>query len=185
MLALGILPTALVTRYYGVLPNRFVIQWDTFGNTTVIGTRPSTVLMIANIGAVLALTATAIAIWQHRALLALRMRRAYLGLSIAQLVAINLTCAMIVGEALGLQLKIKPMVPPAMAVLLFAAGILCRRIDQSQNNRLARIAAIAFAAGGILFLALSAIAMNAVVGYYASALAMVAMVALALPQRDA
>lgn len=183
MLVLGLLPTALVTRYYDILPHRLVIQWDAFGNTTIIGTRASTVLMIANVAAVVALLATAIAVWQHQALVALRMRRAYLALNLAQIAAINLTCAMIVSDALGLQLKIKPMVPPAMAVLLFAAGVLCWRMDWGRG-RLVPIAAIILAGGGVLLLAFSAIAANQVVGYYASAFAVVAMAALVLPQAN-
>lgn len=182
MLALGLFPTALVSHYYDVLPNRLIIRWDMFGNTTIIGTRASTVLMIANVAAVIALSATAIAVWQHRSLVALGMRRAYLGLNLAQIVAINLTCAMIVTEALGFSLKIKPMVPPAMAVLLFAAAVLCRRIDQGRASRAARIAAIALGALSLALLAFSAIAANEVVGYYASAVAALAMVALALPE---
>lgn len=184
IIALGLVPTALVTQYYGILPQRLVIQWDTFGNITVIGTRPRTVLMIANVAAVVALTATAVSIWQHRTLLQLGMRRAFLGLNLAQIVAINLVCAMLVSDALGLQLKIKPMVPPAMAVLLFAAGILCWRMHQSQANALARAAAVALIGAALVLLSFSAIAANAVVGYFASAIALLAMAALALsPER--
>src|SRR6185295_2981686 len=105
MLVFGFLPTALVTRYYHVLPRRLVIQWDMFGNTTIIATRASTVLMIANVAAVIALAAIAVAMWQHRSLIALGMRRAFLALNLAQITVINLTCAMLVSDALGLQLK--------------------------------------------------------------------------------
>lgn len=181
MLVFGFLPTALVTRYYHVLPRRQVIQWDMFGNTTIIGTRATTVLMIANVAAVIALAATAVGMWQHRSLVALGMRRAYLALNLAQLAVINLTCAMIVSDALGLQLKIKPMIAPAMAVLLFAAGVLVWRME---GGRLARIGAIALSATGVFILALSAIAANQVVGYYASAFALAAMAALLLPQES-
>lgn len=181
MLALGFLPTALVTHYYDVLPNRLIIRWDMFGNTTFIGTRASTLLMIANAAAVIALSATAIAAWQHRTLVELGMRRAYLGLNLAQIVAINLTCAMVVTEALGMRLTIKPMVPPAMALLLFAASVLCWRIDQGGDSRLARIAAIVLGAASVGLLAFSAIAANEVVGYYASAVAALGMAALLLP----
>lgn len=178
MLVFGFLPTALVSRFYDVLPRRMVVQWDMFGNITVIGTRASTVLMVANIAAVIALAATAIAIWQHRSLVALGMRRAFLALNLGQITAINLTCAMIVSDALGLELKIKPMIAPAMAVLLFAAGVLCWRIE----GRLARISSVALGGAGVLILVLSAVASNQVVGYYASAFAIAAMIALLLPQ---
>ena len=179
MLVFGFLPMALVTRYYNVLPRRLVIQWDVFGNTTIIGTRASTVLMIANVAALIALAAIVVGLWQHRSLVALGMRRSFLALNLAQLAVINLTCAMIVSDALGLQLKIKPMIAPAMAVLLFAAGVLVWRME---GGRFARIGAIALSATGVFILALSAIAANQVVGYYASAFALVAMAALLLPQ---
>ncbi len=182
MLALGLLPTALVTRYYDVLPNRLVIQWDSFGNTTFIGTRSSTALMIANVAAVVALVGIAVAVWQQRTLVTLGIRRAFLALNLAQIVAINLTCAMLVSDALGLQLAIKPMIPPAMAVLLFAAGVLCWRVDRAPGRSLTRVLAVALGSAGVLFLALCAITVNAAVGYYASAFALLAMVALALPE---
>jgi hypothetical protein len=182
IIVLGLVPTALVTQYYGILPQRLVIQWDTFGNITVIGTKPRTVLMIANIAAVAALTAIAVSVWQQRTLVQLGMRRAFLGLNVAQIVAINLVCAMIVTDALGLRLKIKPMVPPAMAVLLFAAGILCWRMYQSGAGALARAAAVVLVGASLVLLAFSAIAVNAVVGYFASAIALLAMAAIALPE---
>jgi len=182
LIALGLIPTALVSHYYGILPQRLVLQWDTFGNITVIGTKPRTVLTIANVAAVVALTAVAVAVWQQRTLLQLGLRRAFLGLNLAQIVAINLVCAMLVSDALGMRLTIKPMVPPAMAVLLFAAGILFWRLQQSGANAVARAAAVALMGAGLVLLAFSAVAMNAVVGYFASALALLAMAALALPQ---
>lgn len=182
IIALGLIPTALVTHYYGILPQRLVIQWDTFGNITVIGTKPRTVLMIANVAAVVALTAIAVAIWQHRTLLQLGLRRAFLGLNLAQIVAINLVCAMLVSDALGMRLTIKPMVPPAMAVLLFAAGILFWRMQQGGANAVVRAVAMVLIGGSLVLLAFSAVAVNAVVGYFASAVALLAMAALALPQ---
>ena len=183
MLALGLLPTALVTRYYDILPNRLVIQWDTLGNTTIIGTRSSTALMIANVAAVVALVGIAVAVWQQRTLVMLGVRRAFLALNLAQIVAINLTCAMIVSDALGLRLTIKPTIPPAMAVLLFAAAVLCWRVDPVSGKSPTRGFAVALGAAGLLLLGFSAIVVNAAVGYYASAFALLAMVALALPER--
>lgn len=181
LVVLGAAPLALVTRYYGVLPNRLVVQWDTFGNTTVIGTRPASVLMIANIAAVVALVAIAVSIWQNRALVAIGARRAFLALNIAQIVVIGLTCAMIVSDALGLHLAIRPAIAPVMAVLLFAGAVLCYRAS-AQGDGLGRIAAYALAIGAIGLLGFAAIAANAVVGYYASAFALLAMAALALPE---
>jgi uncharacterized membrane protein len=181
LIALGVAPLALVTRYYGVLPNRLVVQWDTFGNTTVIGTRPASVLMIANIAAVVALVAIAVAIWQNRALVSIGARRAFLALNFAQIVAIGLTCAMIVSDAMGLQLAIRPAIPPVMAVLLFAGAVLCYRASPPGTG-LGRIGAYALGVAAFGLLALSAIAANAVVGYYASAFALLAMAALALPE---
>lgn len=183
IIVLGVVPTALITQYYGVLPQRLVIQWDTFGNITVIGTKPRTVLMIANVAAVVALTAVAVSVWQQRTLFQLGMRRAFLSLNLAQIVAINLVCAMIVTDALGLRLKIKPMVPPAMAVLLFAAGVLCWRMYQSGAGGLARTAGIVLMGAGLILLAFSAVAVNAIVGYFASAIALLAMAAIALPEK--
>jgi len=184
-LVLGLAPTALVTHFYNVLPNRVVIRWDSFGNVTIVGTRPDTILMVANVAAVLALASIAVAIWQQKALVALGMRRAYLALNLAQIVAINLVSAMIVSDALGLRLTIKPMVPPAMAVLLFAAGILCRRMDQNAPNVWARTASLVLLSAGPALLIFSAIGANAVVGYYASGIAVVAMAAIALPPSGA
>ena len=180
LLALGVLPTVFVTQYYGVLPNRLVVQWDMFGNLTVIGTRSRTVLTIANVAALIAFTSTAVAIWQNRALAEFGLRWPYLAASLAQVLAINLTCAMIVTDALGYGLTLKPAIPPAMAVLLFACGLLVWRIDRG-GSQLARGLGAALAAAGPLLLAFSAIAANAVVGYYASGFALLAMAALALP----
>ena len=182
VLAFGVLPTVLVTQYYGVLPNRLVVQWDMFGNLTVIGTRARSVLMVANAAALIAFTSVAVAIWQNSALIALGLRRSYLAASFAQIAAINLTCGMIVTDALGYGLTLKPTIPPAMAVLLFACGVLVWRIDQG-GSRLARGAAIALLTGGPLLLAFSAIAANVVVGYYASAFALLAMAAIVVPAR--
>jgi hypothetical protein len=182
MIAMGFAPVALVLRFYGVLPNRTVIRWDVFGNTTVIGTRPATVLTIAVVGAAIAVVAVLIGALQHRALAALALRRPYLALNLAQLTAIALTCSMVVSEALGFQIKFKPMIPPAMSVLVFAAGVLCWRLE-GQRAGLARWLAVALIVGAAGLLAFSAIAMNAVVGYYASGLAALAMAAIALPEQ--
>lgn len=182
LVVLGAVPLALVTRYYGVLPNRLVVQWDTFGNTTVIGTRPASVLMMANIAAVVALVAIAITIWQNRALAQIGARRAFLALNFAQIIAIGMTCAMIVNDAMGLGLAIRPAIPPVMAVLLFSGAVLCYRAAGSGGG-LGRMAAFALAAAAVGLLAFSAIAANAVVGYYASAFALLAMAALALPEK--
>lgn len=179
LLALGLAPVPVVLTYYNVLSNRTVIQWDMFGNTTIIGTRPSTVLTIAYVGAAIAVTAVLVAISQHRALVELGLRRAYLMLNFAQVVAIDLTCLMIVTDALGMRLTLKPTIPPAMAVLLMAGAVLCWRLGQGAVRVLAWLLGIA--AFGIL--ALGAIAANAVVGYYAAAFALLAMAAVALPDR--
>jgi len=183
MTVLGFTPIALVMRFYDVLPNRLVARWDAFGNVTVIGTRPGTILMVADIAALIALTAIAISIWQQKTLVTLDMRRAYLALNLSQLAVINLVSAMIVSDALGFGLTLKPTVPPAMAVLIFSAGLLCRRMDQARPSAWARAASVALLAAGPLFLAFSAVAANAIVGYYASAVAAVAMAAVALPGR--
>jgi hypothetical protein len=183
LIALGMLPTALVTQYYAILPHRLVVQWETMSKITVIGTRPATVLMVANIAAAIALIGTAIAVWQHRMLSELGMRRPFFGLNAAQVVAINLLCAMIVSDALGLQLRIKPAIAPAMAVALFAAGMLAWRIHQGNASKTARAAAFVLLAGAVLFLAAAAVSSHSVVGYFASALAVLAMAAVALPER--
>lgn len=183
LIALGMLPTALVTQYYAILPHRLVVQWETMSKITVIGTRPATVLMVANIAAAIALIGTAIAVWQHRALSELQMRRPFFGLNAAQVVAINLLCAMIVSDALGLQLRIKPMIAPAMAAALFAAGMLAWRIHQGNASKAARAAAFVLLAGAVALLAAAAVSSNSVVGYFASALAALAMAAVALPAR--
>jgi hypothetical protein len=179
MAVLGAVPTALVMHYYGVLPQRLVLQWDTFGNITVIGTRPGTVLTVAHVAGLVALTGILVSAFQNRTLVELGLRRAFLALNLAQIVAINLVCAMLVNDALGLRLKIKAMIPPAMAVLLFAAGVLFWRMQGGP----ARAAGGVLMAGGLLMLVSCAIAADAAVGYFASALAVLAMAAIALPQR--
>lgn len=185
LLALGILPSLLVAHYYGVIPHRIVIQWDAFGNTTVIGTRSRTVFLVANLATAMAVLGVVFTAWQNGALLKLGARRAFLGIYFAQIVAIDLTCISIVTDALGAGLKLKPTVPPAMAVALFAGGVLCWRLDRSQRNLFARAAAVAAAVFSLTLLGFSAIAVNAVVGYYASAFALLAMLALALPEKSA
>jgi hypothetical protein len=179
---LGFLPTALVTHYYDVIPRRLVIEWDNFGNITIIATRASTVLMIANVAAAIALAGLAIAIWQHRALIARDMRRAFLALNLAQIAAINLICAMIVSDALGLKLALKPMVPPALAVVLFAAGVLFLRAGADRAEWGWRAAAAILMLSGLALLGVNAVAADRVVGYYASAFALLAMAALVVPQ---
>ena len=183
-LLLGFAPVALVWQYFNALPNRTVVQWDLFGNTTIIGTRPSTIFTVAIAGASIAVLSVLIGMAQHKSLVALGLRRAYLALNLAQVVAIALTCCMIVSEALGYQFKIKPMIPPAMAVLLFSAGVLCWRLDGPKAGAL-RLFGGALTVGGLALLAFSAIAVGAVVGYYASAFALLAMAAIALPQKAA
>jgi drug/metabolite transporter (DMT)-like permease len=182
MIVLGFAPVALVLRYYDTLPNRTVIRWDMFGNTTVIGTRPSTILMVAVTGASIAVLSIALAMLLRKPLAELGLRRAYLALNFAQIVVIALTCGMIVSEALGFQLAIKPMIPPAMAVLLAAAAVLCWRLGGPRPSVI-RLVAVLLGLSGIVLLAFSAIAMNAVVGYYASLLALLVMAALVLPER--
>lgn len=184
MIVLGVLPTALVSHYYGVLPNRMVIQWDMFGRMTVIGTRASTVLMVANFAAVSGLAGSVLAFWQHRSLVAIGALRAFLVLSLAQIVAINLTCAMLVTDALGMHLMIKPMIPAAMAVLLFAAGILCWRMGRAGPVNAALAISGVFIATALGSLTFSAFATNQVVGYYVSAFALLTMMALALPAKS-
>lgn len=183
MIVLGLVPTAIVTHYYGVLPNRMVIQWDLLGRMTVIGTRASTVLMIANIAAVAGFAGSLLAFWQHRALVAVDGLRAFLALNIAQIVAINLTCGMIITEALGMHLTIKPIIPPAMSVVLFAAGTLCQRADPAPGFSLGQGFGWLLMAAGVAMLLFSAIVANEVIGYYASAFGFLTMVALILPSR--
>ena len=181
MIVLGFAPVALVLRYYDLLPRRTVIRWDVFGNTTVIGTRPSTILTVAVAGAAIAVLALLIGVLQDRGLSAGGLRRAYLALNLAQLTAIALTCAMVVSQALGFHFTIKPMIPPAMSVLLFAAGVLCWRLEAKPGAM--RWLAVLLIVGAAGLLGFSAIAMNAVVGYYASGFALLAMAAIALPER--
>ena len=185
MIVLGFVPLALVTHYYGVLPNRMVIQWDVLGRLTVIGTRASTVLFVANVAAVAGLAGSVLALWQHKALSETGTLRSYLALNFAQIVAINLTCIMLVSDALGMGLTIKPMIPPVMAVLLFAAGVLFWKIDAGARTGVVRFVAGLIALSGLIVLALNAFVANQVVGHYASAFALLVMVALVLPDKGA
>ncbi len=185
MIVLGFVPLALVTHYYGVLPNRMVIQWDVLGRMTVIGTRASSVLFVANVAAFAGVAGSVLAFWQHRALTETGTLRSYLALNFAQIVAINLTCVMLVSDALGMGLTIKPIIPPAMAVLLFAAGVLCWKIDAGARSGAVRVVAGLMALSGLIVLALNAFVANEVVGHYASAFALLVMVALVLPDKDA
>lgn len=184
MIVLGLIPTALVTHFYEHLPNRMVIQWDLLGRMTVVGTRASTVLMVANFAAVAGLAGTAIAAWQHKAFVALDGLRAFLMLNIAQILAINLTCIMLVTEALGYHLLIRPMIPPAMSLLLFSAGVLCWRAERSGLPAV-RLFGLFLMGAGVALLALNALLSNVIVGYYASAMAGLLMVAVAIPGRRA
>lgn len=181
MIVLGLVPTALVTYYASDLPNRMVIQWDLLGRMTVIGTRASTVLMVANFAAVAGLAGTVLAFALHRSFVEMDGLRAFVMLNMAQIVAINLTCAMIVTEALGFNLTIKPMIPPAMALLLFSGGVLLWRVEQGKLVSFSRLSGAALMIIGVALLILSALLANKVVGYYASAFGLLMMVAAALP----
>lgn len=181
MVLLGLVPTALVTYYYDHLPNRMVIQWDLLGRMTVIGTRASTVLLVANFAAIAGLAGTLLAFALHRAFQAIDGLRAFVMLNIAQIVAINLTCVMIVTESLGFNLTIKPMIPPAMAVLLFAAGVLLWRLEQGRVMSVVRFFGGALMMVGVVLLILSALLAHQVVGYYASAFGLLMMIAAVLP----
>lgn len=183
MVALGLVPTALVTQHYDIIPNRTVIQWDVLGRMTVIGTRASTVLLVANFAAVAGLAGSFLALWQHRALAAAQTLRPFLILNFSQIVAINLTCIMLVTQALGLKLAIKPMIPPAMAVLVFAAGVLLWRAEGLQRLSAVRVLGLLFMGSGVALLVLNGFASPEIVGYYASAFAALAMVAAAIPAR--
>lgn len=183
MVLLGIAPTALVTQYYDIIPNRTVIQWDVLGRMTVIGTRASSVLLVANFAAVAGLAGAFLALWRHEALSAANSLRAFLILNMSQIVAINLTCIMLVTQALGLKLAIKPMIPPAVAVLLFSAGVLLWRAEGIKGASLTRLLGAAVAAAGGGLLVFNGFASPQVVGYYASAFALLAMAAAAIPAR--
>lgn len=185
MIVLGLAPTALVSHFYSELPNRMVIQWDVLGRMTIIGTRASTVLLVANFAAVAGLAGTALAAWQHKAFVAVDGLRPFLILNMSQIVAINLTCLMLVLQSLGMNLAIKPMIAPAMSVLLFAAGILCWRAEGVSTMTLTRLFGAALAGAGVALLGLNAFASPHVVGYYASAFAILMMVAAAIPARQA
>ncbi len=183
MIVLGLAPTALVSHYYAVLPNRMVIQWDVLGHMTIIGTRASTVLLVANFAAVAGLLGTAVVFWQHKAFVAIDGLRAFLILNMAQIVAINLTCIMLVTQSLGYNLTIKPMIAPAMAVLLFASGVLFWRAEGLATLSLTRILGAILMLGAVVLLGLNAFASPHVVGYYATAFALLMMVAAAIPAR--
>ncbi len=183
MIALGLVPTALVTHYFDVIPNRTVIQWDMLGRMTVIGTRASTVLLVANFAAVAGLAGAFLALWKHRSLALADCLRPFLILNFSQIVVITLTCVMIVTQALGLKLAIKPMIPPAVAVLLFAAGMLLWRAEGLERLSVMRLLGAAFAGAGVALLVLNGFASPQVVGYYATAFAVLAMAAAAIPAR--
>jgi len=185
LVAMGLAPMVLVTHYYGVLPNRMVIQWDLFGRMTVIGTKASTVMTVANFAAIAGLCAFGLLLWLHKSMRSMRLLRPFLALNLSQILAINLTCAMLVSDALGLQLRIKPMIPAAMSVILFSAAVLCWRLDGSANGMFSRLAGAVLAVAGIFVLAFSATVSNTVVGFYSAALAALAMIALVLPERHA
>ena len=183
MVILGLAPTILVTQHYDIIPNRTVIQWDVLGRMTVIGTRASSVLLVAKFAALAGLAGAFLALWRHQALAAANSLRPFLILNLSQIVAINLTCIMLVTQALGLKLAIKPMIPPAMAVLLFAAGVLLWRAEGVQRFSLTRLVGVVLAAAGFGLLVLNGFASSQVVGYYATAFALLAMAAAALPAR--
>jgi hypothetical protein len=101
----------------------------------------------------------------------------------SQIVAINLTCIMLVTQSLGYNLTIKPMIAPAMAVLLFASGVLFWRAEGLATLSLTRLLGVVFMMGGLVLLGLNAFASPHVVGYYASAFALLMMAAAAIPAR--
>jgi hypothetical protein len=183
MIVLGLVPTALVTYYYGDLPNRMVIQWDTLGRMTVIGTRASTVLMVANFAAVAGIAGSVLAFALHRSFVAIDGLRAFVMLNMAQIVAINLTCVMIVTESIGYNLTIKPMIPPAMSLLLFSGGVLLWRVEQGKVMGVGRFCGAALMIAGVGLLMISALLAHQIVGYYASAFAVLMMIAAALPSQ--
>lgn len=185
MVALGLVPTVLVSHYYDVLPNRMVIVWEFADRMTVTGTRARTVLGVAYFAAFVGVAGSVLSLWQHRALAAVNALRPFLILNMSQIVAINLTCLMLVTQALGLKLLIKPMILPAMAVLLCAAGVLCWRVEGARGMTGLRALGVALCAGALGLLGLNAFASPHVVSYYASALAVLAMAAAMLPSRGA
>ena len=182
---MDVTPTALVTRYYCDQLHKLVISCNLRGRMTVIGTQASTVLEVANFAAVAALAGTMLAVWQHKAFVALDGLRAFLMLNMAQIVAINLTCIMLVTESLGFHLTIKPMIPPAMALLLFSGGILCWRAEGGAAFNIMKAFAAALMGAGVALLLLNAIAANQIVGYYASAFAALMMIAVLIPSKAA
>lgn len=184
MIGLGLLPSVLVTYYYDHLPDRMLIHWDMMGRMTIVATRAKTVLLVANFAAVAGLAGTAVAIWQHRAFVALDGLRAFLVLNMAQIVVINLTCVMLVTESLGYHLAVKPMIPSAMALLLFSAGVLCWRIEAGDGFSSIRLFGGALAGAGIVLLALNAALSNLVVGYFAAAFSLLMMIAVLIPSQQ-
>ncbi len=188
LVILGFLPLILIALFYDDLPHRFVVQW-TAGGLSVTGTRAQSVVTIAAACAAIALFAVLVAAAQNASFKALGIRRLFLALNFAQIITIGLTCAMLVGEALGVALRVRDTVPPSAALLLAIAGLLCLRLSGGAASRGARvgmgIAAWTFLAGAVAIVGLTLAFIHSALSWAAIAVALVAAIALAVPERTA
>ena len=186
LLILGSLPLIFVAMFYDDLPNRLVVHWGAGGHVTVIGTRAQSVMTIAIGCAGIALLAVFIAAAQNASFKSLGIRRLFLGLNFAQVITIGLTCAMLVGEALGFPIQVRDTVPPSAALLLAVAGLLCLRLSRGATSRgLSFIfggAAWIFLAAAVAIIGLTLAFINTPLSWAAIGVAALATMALALPE---
>lgn len=187
LLILGFLPLLLVALFYDDLPHRYVVHWSAAG-LSITGTRAKSVMTIAIACAAISVFAVLVAAVQNASFKASGVRRLFLALNFAQIVTIGLTCAMLVGEALGFAFRVRDTVPPSAALLLTIAGLLCWRLSSGTASRSSRIvfgaAAFVFLMGGLAVLALTIAFIGTPLSCAALALALLASLVLAAPERD-
>jgi hypothetical protein len=185
LLILGFLPLILVALFYDDLPHRFIVQWSGAG-LSITGTRAKSAMTIAMACAAIALFAVLVAAIQNDSFKASGIRRLFLALNFAQIVTIGLTCAMLVGEAVGFPLQTRDVVPPSAALLLVIAGLLCLRLSSGATARASRIvlaaAGCVFLSGAVAIAALTIIFVATPLSWAAIGVALVAALALAVPE---
>jgi len=186
LLILGFLPVILVALFYDDLPHRFIVEWGGSG-LTITGTRARSAMTIAIACAAIAVFAVIVAAIQNESFRASGIRRLFLALNFVQVATIGLTCGMIVAEALGFALRVRDMVPPSAALMLAVAALLCLRMSNGAGSRWSRIifrsAAWLFLLGAIAIIAVTMVFIGTPVAFTAIAVAFLAVLLLAIPER--
>jgi hypothetical protein len=188
LLILGFLPIILVALFYDDLPHRFIVQWGAAG-LTITGTRARSAMTIAIACAGIALFAVIVSAIQNESFKASGIRRLFLALNFAQIITIGLTCAMLVGEAVGFPYRLRDTVPPSAALLLVIVALLCLRVAAGAASSAGRVVfgvlGWSFVVSAVAIVALTIVYIGTPLSFAAIVVALLFSLLLAIPEQQA